>query len=61
MKFPERMAMTLPNLIKFVLNHATHDLRMDTAVDVCTKSNLSNLLPIFEGPLKRAWLHILIG
>lgn len=49
MKFPERMAMTLPNLIKFVLNHATHDLRMDTAVDVCTKSCIhKNLRKVSE-------------
>lgn len=37
-KYPETLPLTLPNLIKFVLHHTTHDLRMDTAVDVCTKS-----------------------
>ncbi|KAJ8319250.1 hypothetical protein KUTeg_004341 [Tegillarca granosa] len=35
--FPETTPKTLPNLIKFVMNHATHDLRMDTAVYVCSK------------------------
>lgn len=37
-KFPESVPLTLPNLVRFILHHATYDLRMDTAVDVCTKS-----------------------
>ncbi|XP_060076099.1 thioredoxin domain-containing protein 11-like [Ylistrum balloti] len=34
--FPASIPKTLPNLIKFVLHHSTHDLRLDTAADICS-------------------------
>ncbi|OWF53332.1 thioredoxin domain-containing protein 11-like [Mizuhopecten yessoensis] len=36
--FPASIPKTLPNLIKFVLHHSTHDLRLDTAADICSNS-----------------------
>ncbi|XP_033748582.1 thioredoxin domain-containing protein 11-like [Pecten maximus] len=40
--FPASIPKTLPNLIKFVLHHSTHDLRLDTAVDICSNSCMNH-------------------
>ena len=37
MVFPSNFPKSLPNLIKFILAHATSDLKTDTIVDVCSK------------------------
>ena len=39
--FPDSEPKTLPNLIRFVLSHATSDLRLDTLLDVCNKQCLN--------------------
>ncbi|XP_022316420.2 thioredoxin domain-containing protein 11-like [Crassostrea virginica] len=36
--FPSNFPKSLPNLIKFILAHATSDLKTDTIVDVCSKA-----------------------
>ncbi|XP_061181878.1 thioredoxin domain-containing protein 11-like [Saccostrea echinata] len=40
--FPSNVSRTLPNLIKFILSHATSEVKTDTVVDICSKTCVSH-------------------
>lgn len=38
MVFPENLQKTLPNLVVFILRHTTHNLKLETSLNICSKT-----------------------